>query len=49
MHGKKILIEDNSDTSKNEYWDILKTEDAVLEALEEFIRLNDIDNSLVKQ
>lgn len=54
MNGKKILVEDNTGTSKNEYWDILKTEDAVLSALEEYIRLNDeleddIDNQLVKK
>jgi hypothetical protein len=36
MDAKKILIEDNSDINKNEYWDIFKTEDALLEALEKF-------------
>jgi hypothetical protein len=36
MDARKILIEDNSDINKNEYWDILKTEDVLLEALEKF-------------
>jgi hypothetical protein len=36
MDARKILIEDNSNTNKNEYWDILKTEDTVLETLEKF-------------
>jgi hypothetical protein len=36
MDARKILIEDNTGTDKNEYWDILETEDALLEALEKF-------------
>jgi hypothetical protein len=36
MDARKLLIEDNTGTNKNEYWDILETEDALLEALEKF-------------
>jgi hypothetical protein len=36
MDARKLLIEDNTGTDKNEYWDILETEDTLLEALEKF-------------
>ena len=45
MDNKKIL-EDNTGTSKNEYYDILTTEDAILkmtpeEALQEMVRISE--------
>ena len=46
MDGRKIKIEDNTGTSKNEYYDILTTEDAILkmtpeEALQEMVRISE--------
>jgi len=36
--GEVQRVEDNTDTDKNEYQDILSTEDAVLDELEEYKR-----------
>ena len=46
MDGRKIKIEDNTGTSKNEYYDVLTTEDAILkmtteEALQEMVRISE--------
>ena len=46
MDARKIKIEDNSGTDKNEYYDILTTEDAILkmtpeEALQEMVRISE--------
>ena len=54
MDARKILIEDNTGVSKNEYYDILTTE----EALQEMVRISEemgdyidgpIDNPLIKK
>jgi hypothetical protein len=36
IFGKKKSVEDNTGTDKNEYQDILSTEDAVLDELEQY-------------
>lgn len=46
MDGRKIKIEDNTGIDKNEYYDILTTEDAILkmtpeEALQEMVRISE--------
>ena len=46
MDARKILIEDNTGVSKNEYYDVLTTEDAILkmtteEALQEMVRISE--------